>query len=82
MLRSPGLRTAGTFFAFATKDDLVVKLPTARVAELIVTGEGRPCSPRAGHQMREWVRVRPADADACAAYLAEARGFVAGQAAR
>jgi DNA-binding HxlR family transcriptional regulator len=82
MLRSPGLRTAGRFFAFATKDDLFLKLPTARVAELIVTGEGRPCSPRAGHPMREWVRVRPADAQACATYLAEARGFVAGQALR
>ena len=57
MLRSPGLKTAGKFFAFATKDDLVVKLPAARVAELIVTGAGRPCSPVRGRPMREWVRL-------------------------
>ncbi len=76
MLRSPGLKTAGKFFAFATKDDLVVKLPAARVAELIVTGAGRPCSPARGRPMREWVRVRPADPEACAAFLAEARSFV------
>ncbi len=77
MLQSPGLKTAGKFFAFATKDDLVVKLPAARVAELIVTGTGRPCSPAHGRPMRQWVRVRPADAEACAAFLAEARSFVA-----
>ena len=76
MLRSPGLKAAGKFFAFATKDDLVVKLPAARVAELIVTGAGRPCSPARGRPMREWVRVRPADREACAAFLAEARSFV------
>ncbi len=82
MLQSPGLKTAGKFFAFATKDDLVVKLPAARVAELIVTGAGRPCSPAHGRPMREWVRVRPTDAEACAAFLAEARSFVTTQAGR
>ena len=82
MLQSPGLKTAGSFFAFATKDDLVVKFPAARVAELIVTGVGRPCSPAHGRPMRQWVRLRPADAEACAAFLAEARSFVTAQAGR
>ena len=82
MLRSPGLKTGGKFFAFATKDDLVVKLPAARVAELIVTGAGRPCRPARGRPMREWVRVRPADREACAAFLAEARSFVTAPAGR
>jgi hypothetical protein len=43
MLRAPGLRTAGRFFAFATTSDLVVKLPAKRVWELIGSDAGRPC---------------------------------------
>ncbi|MBT2469563.1 hypothetical protein J7E97_17185 [Streptomyces sp. ISL-66] len=77
MLRSPGIKTSGKFYAFATSADLVVKLPAARVAELVATGIGRPCEPRPGRPMREWVRVVPADDAACLAYLREARAFVA-----
>lgn len=32
--------------------------------------------------MREWVRLTPADAELCLAYLAEAREFVTGLATR
>ncbi|MFI6583096.1 hypothetical protein [Embleya sp. NPDC050493] len=78
MLHSAGLRTAGRFYAFVTGDDLTVKLPAPRVSELIATGAGRPCEPRRGRPMRQWVRVTPAGADACTAYLLEARAFVAG----
>jgi hypothetical protein len=77
MLHSPGLKTAGSFYAFATGDDLVVKLPAGRVAGLVAAGVGRPCEPRRGRPMRQWVRLTPADADACTAYLKEAREFVA-----
>lgn len=42
MLHSPGLRTGGKFYGFATADDLVVKLPAPRVAELIEAGD-EPC---------------------------------------
>ena len=34
MLQSPGLKTSGKFYGFAPGDDLVVKLPADRVAEL------------------------------------------------
>lgn len=78
MLHSPGLKTAGRFYAFAAGDGLTVKLAATRVSELIAAGVGRACEPRRGRPMRQWVRVTPADADACTAYLVEARTFVAG----
>jgi hypothetical protein len=78
MLRAPGLKTAGRFYAFATDHHLVVKLSAARVAELITAGAGRPCDPRRGRPMRQWVRLRPADHPSCTTYLIEARGFVSG----
>jgi hypothetical protein len=77
MLQSVGLKTAGKFYAFATKNEVVVKLPAARVADLIATAVGRPCDPRGGRPMRQWVRLRPADEEDCTAYLIEARAFVA-----
>jgi len=77
MLQSPGLKTAGRFYGFATIEDLVVKLPASRVAELIDSGRGLPCSPRPGRPMREWVRLPALDEESCLAYLLEARTFVA-----
>jgi hypothetical protein len=38
MLQSPGLKTTGKFYAFVTAVDLVVKLPSSRVDELIDSG--------------------------------------------
>jgi hypothetical protein len=81
MLRSPGLRTAGKFYAFATGPDVIVKLPAARVAGLVGSGAGRPCEPRRGSPMREWVVLPVADVDSCLAVVLEARGFVASIAA-
>jgi hypothetical protein len=77
MLQSPGLRTAGTFYAFAPTGALVVKLPEERVRALIGAGDGEPCSPRPGHPMREWVRIPGPDEDAALALVLEARAFVA-----
>jgi hypothetical protein len=78
MLHNMGLRSAnGKFFAFERKGDVVVKLPEARVRELIASGEGgvmdrgQPDRP-----LREWVCLRPADTAACLDYLREARRFV------
>ncbi|MFD7262151.1 hypothetical protein [Streptomyces sp. NPDC059874] len=81
MLRSLGVKTGGKFYAFATEEDVVVKLPAARVAELVAAGVGQPCETRPGHPMREWVRLVPADVDGCLAHLREARAFVAASAA-
>ncbi|HYH25872.1 MAG TPA: hypothetical protein VD834_11025 [Blastococcus sp.] len=80
MLQAPGLRTHGRFYGFAYADALMVKLPAARVAELIAAGRGQPCSPRAGRPMREWVRIPGPGEDECFSYLVEARAFVSGAA--
>jgi hypothetical protein len=82
MFRAVGLKTAGKFFAFVVKDELVVKLPAERVDELVTTGAGRRFDPGHGRLMKEWATLRPADETACAAYVVEARTFVAAQAAR
>ena len=82
MLSTPALKTGGKVYGFADADEaLIVKLPASRVAELIGTGEGDPCSPRPGRPMREWVRIPATDPEACLAYLLEARSFVSGTAA-
>lgn len=77
MLQSPGLKTAGKFYAFATADDLVIKLPAARVEELIRDNAGLACSPRPGIPMKQWVRIPAPDAETCRDYLMKARAFVA-----
>jgi hypothetical protein len=79
MLRAPALRTRGGHFAFASGDDLVVKLPAGRVTALIASGDGRPCEIRPGSPMREWVRVSPTHDRGLAAYLRESRDFVLGR---
>jgi hypothetical protein len=76
MLRSPGLKTGGKFYGFVTGDDLIVKLPAARVAELLASARGLPCSPRPGRPMREWVRIPAPDEASCRSHLLEARAFV------
>jgi hypothetical protein len=78
MLHAPGLKTGGSFYGFATADELVVKLPAPRVQELIADGRGLPCSPRPGRPMREWVTIPAPDEDTCRTLLLEARAFVSG----
>ena len=76
ILHSQGLKTGGKFFGFVTGDDLVVKVPAARVQELIEGGAGAPFDAGKGRPMKEWVRLHPDDAATCWAYLDEARAFV------
>ncbi|MGY2084827.1 hypothetical protein [Blastococcus sp. SYSU DS0539] len=68
-------------YGFAPAGALIVKLPAARVQELVAEGRGEPCSPRPGRPVREWVRIPEPDEAACVTYLREARAFVAGTAA-
>ena len=78
MLRAPALRTAGQCYAFAPGADLMVKLPSTRVDELVGSGGGLPCAPRGGRPMREWVRIPAPDEETGLAYVLEARAFVRG----
>lgn len=76
MLHSLGLRTSGKFYAFASGSDVIVKLPAARVAELVASGDGSPCETKPGRAMKEWVQLPVLDVDSCLASVLEARAFV------
>ena len=56
-------------------DRLVVKLPAARVAQLISAGDGVPFDAGKGKPMKEWVGLT-GDDDACRDLVAEAMTFV------
>jgi YjbR len=54
---APGLRVGGKIFAMLVKDALVVKLPKARVDELVASGSGDRFDPGHGRLMKEWASV-------------------------
>jgi TfoX N-terminal domain len=54
---APGLRIKGKIFAMLVKDELVVKLPKARVDELVEAGAGTNFDPGHGRLMKEWASV-------------------------
>ena len=76
MLVSDGLKVNGKFFAFAKDGAMVVKLPKARVAELIAGGAATPFL-RGDKPMAEWATVPPENTD-CVALAREAHAFVRG----
>ena len=53
----------------------MVKLPAARVAELISAGDGAPFDAGKGMPMKQWVELT-VDDDACRGLVAEAMAFV------
>lgn len=73
---TPGLRVGGKIFAMLAKSELVVKLPKARVDQLVDSGAGARFDPGHGRLMKEWVTI-PLGPDADWAQLAaEALAFV------
>ncbi len=71
------LRVGKEFLAFVDYkgSGLVVKLPKARVAELIESGAGQPFAP-AGRVFREWLSVPKPDRRRWLALLREGVAFV------
>ena len=80
MMGLPCLRVGGAFFASCDRKtgDLLVKLPEARVAELVATGRGLPFAP-AGRRFREWVAIPAAQSRRWKLHLEEALDFVGRQ---
>lgn len=79
MMGLPCLRVDGGFFAAFDRQtgDLVVKLPEARVDELVGSGRAQSFAP-AGRRFREWAAVSPSRRRSWPTLLDEALAFVAG----
>jgi TfoX/Sxy family transcriptional regulator of competence genes len=78
MFGSAGLKTHGKTFAMLVKGRLVIKLPRARVQELLAAGAGDRFDPGHGRLMREWISLAEAtDPTTCRMLMAEALRFVA-----
>jgi hypothetical protein len=73
--KAVGLRISGKIFAFPKDGELILKLPSSRVAELIESGAGRPWGPGT-KVMKEWVAVSAAASELWAPLVVEARAFV------
>ena len=80
MMGFPCLRIDGRFFASFDRGTgaLIVKLPEARVDELVDRGRAQPFAP-AGRRFREWAAVAPERKRTWVGLLDEAFAFVAGR---
>ncbi len=76
----PCLRIDGAFFGTSEHrtGELIVKVHSDRVAELIDAGVGQPFAAPAGRVFKEWVLVAERNDEQWLALLAEARSFVGG----
>ena len=70
------LKINGSIFAMISRGHLVVKLPAARVGELIATGSGAPWDAGKGRPMKEWVAVVADDEETWNELADEAAQFV------
>lgn len=71
------LKTNGKIFAMLVEDRLVVKLPAARVSELVEGGVGERFDPGHGRIQKEWLAVSGDDAAAWRSLATESEAYVA-----
>ena len=71
------LKVDGRIFAMLVKDRLVVKLPAARVGELVSNGAGERFDPGHGRIQKEWLSVFGDDPAEWRALTTEAEAYVA-----
>lgn len=79
---SHALKVHGSIFAMHVRGDLVVKLPAARVRELIAEGVGGVFDANKGTPMREWLTVLDGSPRLWQELAQEALTFVAARAGR
>ena len=77
MFGSVALKVRGKVFSMCVKDKLVVKLPAARVKQLIDRGLAMPFDPGHGRVMKEWVSIAPGAGIGWVEVSSEAKAFVA-----
>jgi len=73
---NPGLRVRGKIFAMLVRDELVVKLPKARVDQLVASRAGARFDPGHGRLMKEWVTIPLADGSRWEDLVTDALAFV------
>jgi hypothetical protein len=73
------LRVDGRIFAMYVRDQLVLKLPQARVDELVAAGEGNRFDANKGTPMKEWLALDAGSARDWSDLAREALGFVSGR---
>jgi hypothetical protein len=72
------LKVDGKIFAMLVRDELVLKLPKARVDALMREGAGRHFDAGKGRPMREWLVLSPASRKPWLPLAQEAMEFVEG----
>jgi hypothetical protein len=77
--RSGGLRVGGRIFVIFGEHEITVKLPKARVDDLVAQNVGRLFDPGHGRLMRQWLTVPASHADAWEVLAEEAFAFVGGE---
>ncbi len=75
---SGAVRVHGRIFAMLVRGRLVVKLPKARVDELVAAGEGVRFDANKGTPMKEWLALDPSSVLSWPALAGEALDFVGG----
>lgn len=70
------LTIGGTMFAVPHRFGLLLKLPAARVAALLQSGDGLAFDAGRGRAMKEWVVIKPGSADSWQLLAVEALRFV------
>lgn len=75
ILHAPGLRVKGKFFAFTVRGLLFLKLPQARVTELVNQKVGTRMRIGTKAPLKEWISI-PSKRGDWAALAKEARNFV------
>ena len=77
--RNEGLRIGGKIFAMLVRGELVVKLASERVDELVTSGVAARFDAGKGRPMREWAAVGPSASRRWRGLVEEARTFVGGR---